>query len=184
MAMNPIFSSPESNNERFVVACTSKKDKINLWHILDGHEKLYFFKANKKYNWKSRWSDDFCQELIAELQSSNPQVKVLRYVVDGVEIFAEKSVAGSKVPDGPKIKPPTPAPYFLIGTHQPDSGRELAWRLYPEVLERDSISPGDLVLVNTQYGRTIVTVVRIEEAAGREQPLRRVVRKMPPREKK
>lgn len=190
-------SYPSEEGERFAASHTWRGKKagrvINFWHIKDGHEMLYSFLPNKKYNSKATWSEDLCRDLVEDLRSSQPSIKVLRYAMDGKLVFAEEWYKGKDLPKtlpAPKYSPgwsehlrkqamkqripieerkTEPAPYFLFGKHR-GYGKEYAWRLYPDVPERQGIEPGDLVFVQTGQGVKAVSAVRIEAAADREQP--------------
>lgn len=97
----------EEGGERFVLArsATSRSGWVNYWHITkDGHEYLFSFFPNQRFNKHRPWSKELFLELEEDLRSANPSVKVLRFAVDGNVIFVENGFGMTlpTIPESPK----------------------------------------------------------------------------------
>lgn len=95
--------------ERFAVMQTwgfngDTENIINFWHITPQHTYLYTIKPNKVYNRKVQWSEDLCRQLLNEIKMPKPLTVVVRYVVDGQQIFSDvKRAEVPKEPKAPKL---------------------------------------------------------------------------------
>lgn len=207
---------PSETGERFAAlqkwhTRANSENIINFWHITPEHTYLFTIKPNKRFNRRSKWSEELCRELLGELRSPKPDVFVVRYVVDDTVLFSDlQGQCFPKPPKAPQAPPASkkeerkkqheqeqkklknrseieeekcqePAPYILYGTHAKD-GKEYAWRLTPDKPKRQGIVPGDRVLVWTKKGFAQAWVTRIEEAGDQEQPAARVKKKLAPGE--
>lgn len=75
------------NGEEFAVKFTDAGN-INLWHITEEHTKLYTFEPLEgRFDRYSCWCEKMCKELLKDLSSDKPSVTVLRYAIDGCNIF-------------------------------------------------------------------------------------------------
>lgn len=106
-------SFPNEAGERFAARQTwhtkaNSENVINFWHITPSHTFLYTFKPNKLYNRKVVWSEDLCQQLLKELRSPKPSVFVVRYAMDGQQVFSD--MEGKFIPKTPKAPTPQPQP--------------------------------------------------------------------------
>jgi len=195
-------SAQNEKGEWFAVGITFFKN-INLWHIVPGAVRLYTFRSVEgKYDITTFWHEKLCRELLKDLMSPKPSVEGLRFAVNGQLVFAQADVEADKpLPRTPE--PLTeeevvqmierekahweemkmfegPAPYIVYGTH-PRNRKEYAWKLFPNRKGRESVKPGDFVMVMTDQGVKKIKVTRVEEAGDTEQPSKWVIHKVAPR---
>ena len=106
-------SYPNEKGERFAARQVWHKKEtsenvINFWHMTPAHTFLYTFKPTEKYNGSSEWSEKLCQDLLAELRSPKPSMTVVRYAMDGQQVFSD--MAGKVMPKPPEAPKPVPQP--------------------------------------------------------------------------
>ena len=190
------------DDQWFVIRTVCKnKAKLNFWVFTLEHNFLYTIVCNEEYNQKTEWTDEVCQKLLNELRSEKPNISVVRYCVDDKVVISANNNNEYLLPTNPlKRYPDLPvkiykrekikrryeiedalqkidAPYILFGKHS-TLDKEYAWKLTPDKPKRQGIVPGDKVVVWTKNGFRTVTVTRIEDATGKEQPLCRVKKKI------
>lgn len=204
-----ITSLPEAK-VRF--ALTRKIEFFRFWYN-DGQNTLQWVLPPGEYL-NGFWTEQRCRDLLEQIMHKDSPIQVMRFAVDGMVFFADDSIAKTAIGEMPVWSPEVeatlteqkkkeladarelelnlvedakPAPLILYGTHgrNPDAKTVYAWKLNPDVPERQGIMPGDKVIVSTKRGPQIVFCLRIEEAdPNAPAPERRVIRKRnsPPRE--
>lgn len=76
------------NGERFAVKPSNSGLSMNFWHITEKHTRLYtYIPQTEKFGNSDSWHDPLCRELLKDLTSQKPSVEVLRYAVDGVNVY-------------------------------------------------------------------------------------------------
>lgn len=89
--------------ERFVLARNKncRRGWVYYWHFTeDGHEYVFGFYPNEKYNKRSKWSKELFLELEEDLRSAKPSVKVVIFAVNGNVFFSENGT-GATLPAAP-----------------------------------------------------------------------------------
>lgn len=197
-------SVPNEKGEWFAVAITNNEN-VNFWYIAPGYTRLYtFYGVRGKYDNRTFWHEELCREVLKDLMSRKPSVRVMRFVVNGMVVFDESDSENAKNCRLPRDPVPLteeeavgvkareqayledmkmfegPAPYIVYGKHR-RSSKEYAWKLFPNRASRRYIKPGDLALVMTEHGQVRMKVTRVEEAGDKEQPAQYLISKVKPR---
>ena len=110
-------TAPKDDGERYLLTHTSRNSSsnvhgLNLWHITPQYTFFFTFYPNDKYHKKMKWTEDLFRELEANLRSPTPSVKVVRFAVNGMDVFSDNQHGPvPEVPDVPAHLTSTSAKY-------------------------------------------------------------------------